>query len=264
MLGIQKLLINYNSSARTEKAKFIIIHDVGEVSSAKNNRDYFAGGDREASADFFVDSNNIIQIIDYNTRYSWAIGDGHGEFGKTNGNSVSVEMCLESNNIPSEQTIQNTLDLTHYLMNELGISSDNVVRHYDCSHKQCPGSFSANNWAKWIDFKAHLIGQPVVAPIAIQNIEELSHMFSERFYLIKYQDVAAAVKAKQVANGFTHYVNNGKKEGRQPCPPLPVDFNEGVYLSSNPDVAKAVVAKVYSCGAEHYMLEGFAENRKYK
>jgi len=156
MLSIQKLLIAYNSTARVSKAQYIVIHDVGAVSTAKNNRDYFAGGDRQASADFFIDSNNIIQIIDYHTRYSWAIGDGHNKYGKSNSNTVSIEMCLESNHQPSAQTIQNTLDLTHYLMKELGISSTNVVRHYDCSHKCCPGSFSSNNWAQWNQFKARL------------------------------------------------------------------------------------------------------------
>jgi len=159
MLPIQKLLINYNHSARNESPKYIVIHDVGTVSTAKNNRDYFAGGNRQTSADFFVDSTNIIQIIDYHTRYSWAIGDGAGKYGKTNGNTISIEMCLESNYTPSEQTIQNTLDLTKYLMNEFGLPEDKVIRHYDCSLKQCPKSFSANNWTKWFEFKKRLNNQ---------------------------------------------------------------------------------------------------------
>jgi len=161
MLPIQKLLINYNHSARSEQAKFIIIHDVGTVSTARNNRDYFAGGNRNASADFFVDSNNIIQIIDYHTRYSYAIGDGGGKYGKFNSNTVSIEMCLEINHMPSEQTVQNTLDLTKYLMNELGLSEDKVLRHKDCSDKLCPRSFSSNNWAKWFEFKARLSGTSI-------------------------------------------------------------------------------------------------------
>ena len=161
MLQIQKLLINYNSSARSESAKYIIVHDVGGISTAKNNRDYFAGGNRNASADFFVDSNNIIQAIDYHTRYSWAVGDGRGERGKTNGNTVNIEMCLENDHMPSDQTVQNTLDLVKYLMIELGISIDNCQRHFDCSGKNCPGSFSSNNWGKWYEFKARLAGTPI-------------------------------------------------------------------------------------------------------
>jgi len=161
MLPIQKLLINYNSTARSETPKYIIIHDVGEISTARNNRDYFAGGNRNASADFFVDSNNIIQAIDYYTRYSWAVGDGGGKYGKTNGNTVNIEMCLESDHMPSAQTVQNTIDLTKYLMSELGIPINNVQRHYDCSFKNCPHCFSANNWQKWYEFKARLGGTAI-------------------------------------------------------------------------------------------------------
>ena len=156
MLQIQKQFTAYNYSIRREPIKSIIIHDVGAVSSAKNNADYFKGGDRCSSADFFVDSNNIIQIIDYHKHYSWAIGDGHGKYGKTNSNSVSIEMCLEVDGQPSEATINNTLDLVRYLMSELNLSSDIVLRHFDCSGKKCPASFSANNWAKWWAFKDKL------------------------------------------------------------------------------------------------------------
>lgn len=158
MLSIQKQLINYNFSKRNGGIKYIVVHDVGAVSSAQNNRDYFAGGNRNASADFFVDSNNIIQIIDYHNNYSWAVGDGRGRNGITNGNSVSIEMCLESNMQPSQKTIQNTLDLVKYLMNELNVPIDRVVTHNMASGKNCPQSFSANNWAKWHEFKAGLAG----------------------------------------------------------------------------------------------------------
>lgn len=156
MLPIQKLFINYNRTVRTEKPRYIVIHDVGAVSTARNNRDYFAGGNRGASADFFVDANNIIQVIDYNKYYSWAVGDGRGEYGITNSNSVSIEMCLEENYQPSQNTIQNTLDLIKYLIKELNIPASNIVRHYDASRKLCPRSFSYNNWVKWNEFKSKL------------------------------------------------------------------------------------------------------------
>jgi len=210
MLPIQKLLINYNSTARSESPKFIIIHDVGSVSStAKNNRDYFAGGNRNASADFFVDSTNIIQTIDYHTRYSWAIGDGNGIYGKTNGNSLSIEMCLESNGMPSAQTIQNTLDLVKYLMNELGISIDNVQRHYDCSRKNCPGSFSANNWSLWYEFKARLSGSSTPSrslpsdPTPIQS--SLNFSYSNNAKVINTDLYVRDINGTVLAG---HYVSN--------------------------------------------------------
>lgn len=164
MLPIQKQLTKYNHSPRKENPKYIAIHDVGTVSTAKDNASYFNTGDRQSSADFFVDSNSIFQIIDYHKDYSWAVGDGGGKYGITNGNSVSIEMCLESNRQPSEKTIQNTLDLTRYLMKELNIPISNVIRHFDASKKPCPYSFSNNNWAKWTEFKNRLGNTSVTSP----------------------------------------------------------------------------------------------------
>lgn len=98
----------------------------------------------------------------------------------------------------------------------------------------------------------------------IINSEELfNQMFSEKFYLSKYPDVATKVPS-MFATGKAHYLAYGQKENRDPCPPLPQDFSEAVYLANSPDVAKAVVNKSFSCGAEHYLMYGFAENRKYK
>jgi N-acetylmuramoyl-L-alanine amidase len=160
MLAIQKLFINYNYSVRNEPIKYIVLHDVGAVSSAKNNRDYFNGGNRGSSADFFIDSNNIIQLLDYIKNNSWAVGDGKGQYGITNKNSISIEMCLEANLRPSSATVTNTIDLVQKLMLELNIPIENVLRHYDASRKLCPMSMSDNNWTLWYEFKKQLI--PVV------------------------------------------------------------------------------------------------------
>jgi hypothetical protein len=50
-------------------------------------------------------------------------------------------------------------------MSKYGLSADRVVRHYDASRKCCPCSFSANNWAKWNEFKSRLAGQAPVQAI---------------------------------------------------------------------------------------------------
>ena len=159
MLDIQRKLVKYNFSARSVKPTYIVIHDTGNPgASALNHYNYFNGGNRNSSADYFVDSNNIIQIIDTDHYYSWAVGDGKGKYGITNGNSVSIEMCLEKDGYPSQATIRNTIDLTKYLMDKYNIGINKVVRHYDCSRKSCPNSFKANNWAKWTSFKTALTG----------------------------------------------------------------------------------------------------------
>jgi len=97
------------------------------------NMTIFAGGDWQASADFFVDSDNIIQIIDTDNYYSWHCGDGGGAYGISNKNSLGIEMCLSDDGNLSNTTISNTLDLVKYLMSKYGINIDHVVRHYDAS-----------------------------------------------------------------------------------------------------------------------------------
>lgn len=178
MLEIQKKFIKYNFSKRNEAIKYIVIHDVGAVSTALNNYNYFNSGNRGSSADFFVDTNNIIQLIDYNKNYSWAVGDGKGKYGITNRNSISIEMCLESNMKPSEKTVQNTLELVRFLMKELNIPVERVVRHFDASRKNCPQSFSGNNWEQWHSFK-----NKIEVKNMVENFEK--EMFEKQLYAVE-------------------------------------------------------------------------------
>lgn len=154
MLDIQKQFVNYNRSSRSQAIKYIVIHSTGNTGdTAQNNHDYFAGGNRGASADFFVDDNSIIQIIDSDNYYSWHCGDGHGTYGITNSNSIGIEMCGTNGGNISDTTINNTVELVQYLMEKYSIDIDHVVRHYDASKKYCPYQFQYNDWARWYDFK---------------------------------------------------------------------------------------------------------------
>jgi len=158
MLEIQQQIISGNKSRRSILPQWLVVHDTGdEGATAQNEHDYFAGGDRQASADVFIDSNNIIQIIDTDVNFSWAIGDGHGKYGKTNANSMSFEMSIGNDGQPTEATIQNTLDVVKYFMNKYSINIDHVVTHHECSDKNCPASFNTDgNWTKWNEFKNRL------------------------------------------------------------------------------------------------------------
>lgn len=51
---------------------------------------------------------------------------------------------------------QNAVELTKYLMKELNIPLECVVRHYDASRKNCPASMNKNGWALWSTFKKRL------------------------------------------------------------------------------------------------------------
>ena len=171
MLPINRKISNYNHSSRNGNSiKYIVEHYTGNLGdTAKNNVDYFYGGNRNASAHYFVDDNSIWQSVD-DSNAAWSVGDGRGAYGITNQNSISIEMCCQSNGEISEATEKNALELTKYLMNKYGVSADRVVRHYDASRKTCP-NWSANNWSRWSNFKAKLGSVVVSGPKMLSGVE---------------------------------------------------------------------------------------------
>lgn len=170
----------HNTSERTEKIEYIVIHYTGEPISAQNFiHHYNMYNQVDSSADYFVDFDGT--IYQYNMqideRYSWAVG---GEFKKgslggamygivTNRNSINVEMCVDSNKkieendpnwVLSDETVNATIELVKYLMDKYGINASNVVRHYDVNGKLCPGIIGWNSESgseeKWYEFKEKL------------------------------------------------------------------------------------------------------------
>jgi N-acetylmuramoyl-L-alanine amidase len=157
-MTINKKQIAYNRTKRSQRPQHIVIHDTANKNKGANAEahfNYFNGGDRQASADFFVDDKQILQVNDYSTYYTWHCGDGKGKNGITNANSIGIEICVNADG-NYDVAFQNAVALTKQLMAELNIPIDRVVRHYDASGKICPASMSADNWALWNTFKAQL------------------------------------------------------------------------------------------------------------
>lgn len=158
MFQIEKKQIAYNRTKRTDGIKYIVIHDTGNKSKSANadsHFNYFNGGSRGASADFFVDDKKILQINDYKKHYTWQVGDGKGKFGIKNSNSLGIEICVNADG-NYDKAFHNAVELTKHLMKELSIPTERVIRHYDASRKNCPASMGANNWALWDKFKTAL------------------------------------------------------------------------------------------------------------
>ncbi len=156
MIKIQKKLIKYNFS-KGNNPKYIVVHDTGNPNKgadAEAHYKYFNGGNRNASAHYFVDDHSIIQTVE-DSDASWHCGDGKGKYGITNYNSIGIEICINSDG-DYDKAVQSTIELVELLMKRHNISLDKVVRHYDASRKNCPGTMSSNNWAKWYWFKKQL------------------------------------------------------------------------------------------------------------
>ena len=176
--------IKYNRSNRGgTPIKYIVVHDTGNPSRGANataHYNYFNGGDRSSSADFFVDDTQVLCVNDYYKFYTWHCGDGHGKYGITNRNSVGIEFCI---NVDSDRnkTLERAAQLVRELMQELNIPIERVVRHYDASRKNCPQSMSGNGWAQWYKFKEKLKGED----LTMAQYEELKNEISQLTETVK-------------------------------------------------------------------------------
>lgn len=166
-MQINRWISNYNWSSGNDP-KYIVIHDTGNFKDkARDNANYFNTGDRQALAHYFIDESETWQVVeDYNA--SWHCGDGRGQYGISNYNSIGIEMC-NSGGFIAEATINNTLELVRDLMTKYNISADRVVRHYDASRKICPNNMSANNWALWKEFKSRIMDNNKTTGYVITN-----------------------------------------------------------------------------------------------
>lgn len=157
MLNIQKKLTKVNKTVvNNRKIKYIVIHYVGSVSTAKNNVDYFYGEKRGASAHYFVDEKEIWQCVE-DKDIAWHVGGAKEYFNECrNNNSIGIELCCKKDEAGGwyieKQTIQNAIELVQYLMNLYDVKIENIVRHYDVTHKICPEPFVRDEQA-WESFK---------------------------------------------------------------------------------------------------------------
>lgn len=159
-MQIKKQLIKYNKGG-VNKPKFIVIHDTANTSKgagAQNHYRYFNGGDRGASAHYFVDDKEIVQTVEHGVQ-SWHNGIKYKPIVQldnpecNNSNSIGVETCVNSDG-DYVKAIFNTIWLTKKLMQELNIPLSNVIRHYDSCGKNCPERMIKEN--KWGWFKQML------------------------------------------------------------------------------------------------------------
>lgn len=148
----------YNIERRdAQDVKYIVLHYVGNGTSAEGsalaNCKFFAGGDRQASAHYFVDDGGIYEYADPAVYATWHCGDGHGKYGITNHNSIGVEVCISGDKPYTDDEIRHLKKLVPYLMERFNVKADHVVRHFDASRKRCPYYYARRpqEWEKLRD-----------------------------------------------------------------------------------------------------------------
>lgn len=140
--------IKYNFSSRYgRKIEWIVIHDTANPrkgATAYNHYRYFGGGDRRSSAHYFVDSKEIIQIVG-DSKAAWHCGDRRSRNGCTNFNSIGLEICINADG-DYEKAVYYAIELVKNLMVKFKIPLERVCRHKDVTGKNCPGTFSEEDW----------------------------------------------------------------------------------------------------------------------
>lgn len=210
MVDIQKKLTIVNRTiANSRKIKYIVIHYVGAVSSAKNNVDYLYNVDRQKSAHYFVDENSIWQCVD-DSNIAWHCGGAKIYYSDCrNSNSIGIELCCKKDKDGKwyfeSQTLNNAIELVQYLMKLHGIKIENVIRHYDVTHKVCPKPFILNEQA-WNKFKERIAMKEITdLKEAMDYLEEHGRMLNRAYW------EKTVITTRNVDSALIKWANDAKK-----------------------------------------------------
>ena len=241
----------YNIGDRTEPVRYIVCHYVGAGSSSPGNAlancRYFAGGDRGASAHYFVDDGGIWEYADPFDYYTWHCGDGHGAYGITNRNSVGIEVCIDGDVPYTDLEIGFMCELVPYLMDRFGVPAENVVRHYDASRKACPyyyTPYGSGGDGAWNDLWSRITTGSGPQP---KEVDDLKQVFNSG------GDVHRLYNPN---SGFHHYtISDGERDGL-----VAAGWNyEGVAWTA-PKSAENPVYRMYNPNnGDHYYSASFGE-----
>lgn len=173
MNKINRMISNYNyNPGNISRIKYIVIHYVGALGGAQENCAYYGGGNRGASAHYFVGfAGEIWQCVE-DRNIAWHCGASSYKHPECrNANSIGIEMCVRKKNAASlgatdkdwyfeGATVQSAIELTRYLMKKYNIPADHVIRHYDVTGKICPNPYVYNTGTyTWDAFKQAISGQ---------------------------------------------------------------------------------------------------------
>ncbi len=124
----------------------IVVHYVGNPgSTAQNNRDYFNKSTTQVASHFVIGlDGEIIQCI--------PIDEKSNASNNRNIDTISIEVCHpDSSGKFNYETYNSLVKLTAWLCDNSNLKSDDVIRHYDITGKECPKYFVDNEY-EWNKF----------------------------------------------------------------------------------------------------------------
>lgn len=161
-MTIQEMFLTPNKFSRPQiplkEVKKVAVHYIGNPNTtAKNNRDYFENqknGGRYVSSHYIVGlSGEVIQCIPLN---EWSYCTN-----QANGYSISIETCHpKSDGVFNDSTYISLCELCAMLLKKFNLTTNDLIRHFDITQKQCPLHWSPTKYqsvalanARWNRFK---------------------------------------------------------------------------------------------------------------
>lgn len=137
---------------KTDKIKGIVVHYTANPgATAMDNRNYFEGlkdsHETKASSNFIVGlEGEIVQCVP-----TWEVAYASNS---RNNDTVSIECCHpDETGKFNDETYKSMVRLCAWLCMKFNLDSEDVIRHYDVTEKNCPKYFVENEDA-WKQFRA--------------------------------------------------------------------------------------------------------------
>ncbi len=153
-----------HSMRKPRDIRYLVVHYTGnDGDTARANAQYFAAAQPGVSAHYFVDAHEIWCSVP-EEYVAWHCGTRGAYYHAVcrNSNSIGVELCAyrdaQGRFCFQKGTLDNAAALLRMLAARYAVPPQNVLRHFDVTHKCCPEPFvrDANAWA---NFKEQLKGE---------------------------------------------------------------------------------------------------------
>lgn len=258
--AINKLISKFNhNKGDVSRIKYIVIHYVGALGGAKANCQYYAGGNRNASAHYFVGFDGEIWQSVEDANIAWHCGASSYKHGECrNANSIGIEMCVRKKNTANlgatdkdwyfeDATVEAAAELTRYLMDKYGVSASHVIRHYDVTGKICPNPYVYNTTGHtWDEFKRKISGSAASSSTTTDKLYRVRKSWGDtKSQIGAFSSLDNAKKA--CGDGYTVYDWNGAAV-------------YGAALAAGSDTAGAIWAFLTGKGLNAYAAAGIMGN----
>ena len=138
------------SGMRLDGINNIVVHYVGNpMTTAQQNRDFYNHEDSNVCSHFVVGMDGeIIMCIPLYERSAASNDRNH--------DTISIEVCHpdESGKF-TDASYESLIKLVRWLLDDFNMKSEDVIRHYDVTGKECPLYYVKNPEA-WDQFKEEL------------------------------------------------------------------------------------------------------------